>query len=209
MARKTKSDAQITRDQLLDAAEHLFQQHGVSRTALQQIAEQAGLTRGAIYWHFKDKAELFNAMMERVRLPFEEIIERLRQDSSHSPLSRLRQILQESFHRIHTDEQTRRVFEIIYHKIEIIGEIDAVMDRRNDCRREFLAMIENELAQAAASGHIRPDIAPRNAARVLHAMLDGLIFNWLLDPEDQDLVALSRQAYDIFEAGLQPRAPGA
>ena len=93
MARKTKADAQITRDQLLDAAEFLFQERGVSRTSLQQIADQAGLTRGAIYWHFKDKGELFCAMVDRVHLPFEEIIEQLQQDASHSPLTRLRQIM--------------------------------------------------------------------------------------------------------------------
>lgn len=203
MARKTKAEAQITRDQLLDAAEHLFQQRGVSRTSLQHIADQAGLTRGAIYWHFKDKGELFSAMMERVTLPFEEIIDQLRQDGSHSPLTRLRQILLQGFRRIQTDEHTRRVFEIACHKVEIIDEIRAVMDRREDCRREFLNMIEDELTQAVAAELVRPDLNPRMAARALHGMLDGLIYNWLLDQGDHDLVAVGQQGYDIFVAGLQ------
>lgn len=59
--RRTKEDAQHTREALLDAAELVFAQRGVSRTSLQEIAKAAGLTRGAVYWHFKDKAELFNA----------------------------------------------------------------------------------------------------------------------------------------------------
>ena len=71
MARRTKADAQATRSSLLDAAEQLFQARGVSRTSLNDIALAAGTTRGAIYWHFKDKADLFNAMMERVTLPLE------------------------------------------------------------------------------------------------------------------------------------------
>ena len=71
MARSTKQEALATRNRLLDAAEVLFQAQGVSQTSLQQIAQQAGATRGAIYWHFKDKADLFNAMMERVTLPLE------------------------------------------------------------------------------------------------------------------------------------------
>ena len=74
MARRTKADAQTTRNNLLDAAEQLFQSRGVSHTSLNDIATAAGTTRGAIYWHFKDKADLFNAMMERVTMPCETAI---------------------------------------------------------------------------------------------------------------------------------------
>jgi TetR/AcrR family acrAB operon transcriptional repressor len=56
MVRRTKTEALETRNSLLDAAEHLFQARGVSRTSLNDIANEAGTTRGAIYWHFKDKA---------------------------------------------------------------------------------------------------------------------------------------------------------
>ena len=71
MVRRTKEEALATRHKLLDAAECLFQSQGVSRTSLQDIAVRAGATRGAVYWHFKDKADLFNAMMDRVTLPLE------------------------------------------------------------------------------------------------------------------------------------------
>ena len=71
MARRTKDEAVETRNQILDAAERIFGERGVSRTSLTDIAQAADVTRGAIYWHFKDKADLFNAMMERVTLPME------------------------------------------------------------------------------------------------------------------------------------------
>src|SRR5687768_18585123 len=71
MVRRSKEDALATRQQLLDAAEHVFLAQGVSGTSLNDIAVAAGTTRGAIYWHFKDKADLFNAMMARVTLPLE------------------------------------------------------------------------------------------------------------------------------------------
>ena len=69
MARRTKEDALITRDQILDAAERVFLRRGVARTALQEIADEAHLTRGAIYWHFQNKADVFDAMLQRVTLP--------------------------------------------------------------------------------------------------------------------------------------------
>ena len=56
MARRTKEEALATRHALLDAAERVFGRRGVARTSLVEIAEEAGVTRGAVYWHFKDKA---------------------------------------------------------------------------------------------------------------------------------------------------------
>ena len=71
MVRRTKEDAIATRNSLMDAAELVFGEKGVSRASLSDIAQAAGATRGAIYWQFKDKMDLFNAMMDRVALPLE------------------------------------------------------------------------------------------------------------------------------------------
>lgn len=64
MARKTKQEAQETRQHILDVALRLFSQQGVSSTLLGEIAKAAGVTRGAIYWHFKDKSDLFSEIWE-------------------------------------------------------------------------------------------------------------------------------------------------
>lgn len=60
MARKTKQQALETRQHILDVALRLFSQQGVSATSLAEIANAAGVTRGAIYWHFKNKSDLFS-----------------------------------------------------------------------------------------------------------------------------------------------------
>src|SRR5258706_330493 len=74
MARRTKEEAQETRNRLIDAAERVFQEKGVAHASLEEIAAAAEVTRGAIYWHFKDKAELFDAMMQRVVLPVDAML---------------------------------------------------------------------------------------------------------------------------------------
>ncbi|OBX33695.1 HTH-type transcriptional repressor BepR [Halomonas elongata] len=74
MARRTKAEAEATREALLDAAEEVFFEKGVACTSLEQIARHAGMTRGAVYWHFRNKADLFRAMLDRVRMPFEELV---------------------------------------------------------------------------------------------------------------------------------------
>lgn len=64
MARKTKEQAQETRLQILEAAVVEFSARGVSATSLTDIANAAGVTRGAIYWHFKNKVDLFNEVWD-------------------------------------------------------------------------------------------------------------------------------------------------
>lgn len=65
MARKTKEEALETRNRILEAAVEVFLEKGVSQAGLEVIAEKAGVTRGAVYWHFKNKADIFEALQDR------------------------------------------------------------------------------------------------------------------------------------------------
>ena len=59
MVRKSKSETEQTRQDIITAARKIFAARGVSRSTLEQIANEAGVTRGAIYWHFKDNPTSF------------------------------------------------------------------------------------------------------------------------------------------------------
>ena len=72
--RRTKADAERTRRAILDEAVRLFAEKGVSETSLEEIARAANVTRGAIYWHFKNKMEIFDALHERLYQPLSEMI---------------------------------------------------------------------------------------------------------------------------------------
>lgn len=202
MARRTKEDALATRHSLLDAAELLFQAQGVSRTSLNDIAKLAGTSRGAIYWHFKDKADLFNAMMERVTLPLEQPFQELGQRSEGDPLVRICNGVQAALIRIATDPRTRRVFEVATQKVEYIDELQAVRLRHLAARHEFLSQVERGLQAAAAYQSVPLAVPVAIAAGGLHAIIDGLIQNWLLDSDAFDLVAVGQQVMAIYLAGL-------
>jgi TetR/AcrR family acrAB operon transcriptional repressor len=210
LARRTKEDALATRHSLLDAAELLFQMHGVSRTSLNDIARSAGTSRGAIYWHFKDKADLFNAMMERVTLPLEQAFQfqRPEKEIDADPLERIRQIMHDALRQIATDPRTRRVFEVATQKVEYVDELQAVRLRHLTVRNEFLVQMERRLALAAAAQDLTMGVTLSNAAQGLHAMADGLIQNWLLDTTAFDLVASSDQVINIYLKGLGFRFKG-
>ena len=201
MARHTKEEALATRHRLLDAAEVLFQAQGVSHTSLQQIAQQAGATRGAIYWHFKDKADLFNAMMERVTLPLEAAAQATGLTDG-DPLGEVERVLVAALKLMTTDPQVRRVFEVATHKVEYTQEMQSVQQRHLDARNACVIDFERALRHAARRQHIRLAIPAGVAAQGLHALVSGLIQNWLLDPDAFELVLVGRRAFGVYVAGL-------
>ena len=209
MVRRTKEEALATRHKLLDAAEHLFQAQGVSRTSLQDIARRAGATRGAVYWHFKDKADLFNAMMERVTLPLEQSFQnqlgqegREDQEGHTDPLARIRSGVGEALLRIASDPQTRRVFEVATHKVEYVGELQSLRLRHLKSRSDFLAQVERGFEAAARHHALKLPVPATAAAQGLHAIIDGLIQSWLLESADFDLVSLGQDVVEVYMRGL-------
>ncbi len=201
MPRRTKQEALATRHRLLDSAEMLFHQQGVSKTTLQQIAEHAGTTRGAIYWHFKDKADLFNAMMERVTLPMESAGRD--PGANLAPLEEVERGLAEALRLVTEDPQVSRVFEIASHKVEYTEELRAVRDRHLTARNNACMEFEQALRATAEREGLRLSLPPETAALVLHALVAGLIQDWLLDNRKFNLVKVGLQGFRTFLRGLR------
>ena len=213
LARRTKEEALATRHRLLDAAETLFQARGVSRTSLQDIATEAGATRGAIYWHFQDKADLFNAMMERVTLPLERSLQPGgpgHEGQARDALGELRAAILRALHQLRSDAKLRGVVDIAMQKVEYVDELHAVRDRHRGVRAKCLIDITKALRLAARQAGRRLPLSAGQAAAGLHALIDGLIRNWLLDTSAFDLPVLGERVIDVYLAGLglQP-APNA
>lgn len=202
MVRRTKEDALATRASLLDAAEHVFQEKGVSRTSLNDIAVAAGTSRGAIYWHFQDKADLFNAMLERVTLPLENAFRQVGRDRGDDPLPLLRENILAALRLLVSDEQTRRVFEVATLKVEYVVELGAIRARHIAVREQFVRRMERALAASARWRGVRLPLPATAAARGLHALVDGLIRDWLLDDSAFDLVRTAGPAIQAYLAGL-------
>jgi TetR/AcrR family acrAB operon transcriptional repressor len=203
MARRTKEDAQATRNALLDAAERVFHAQGVSRTSLAEIAYAAGMTRGAIYWHFKDKADLFNAMMERVILPLEASVLTVGEgDSQADAMQELRHAIRNALLLVAHDDRAQRVFEIASHQIEYAGELAKVRERRIEGRDACMAKMEATIRLAAQTARVRLALPAEDAAFGLNAVIDGVIRNWLIAPAGFDLALAGMRVVDAFLAGI-------
>lgn len=196
MARSTKEEALETRNRILDAAENVFHENGVSRTSLADVAHAANVTRGAIYWHFKNKSDLFDAMCERVRLPMEAMVEAGKDGNESDPLGQLRAtcifVLREAVHNPHS----RKVFDILFHKCEFVDPTDPISVRQQECYLEGMANIERILRNAIAREQLPQELDIRMAGVTLHAAVDGLLNHWLFAPESFDLAGNAERLTD-------------
>lgn len=202
MARRTKAEAQETRSRILDAAERVFYRKGVANASLEDIASAARVTRGAIYWHFRDKAELFDAMMQRVVLPAEEMLECAEAAGGADPLQLLRRATIDVLVRTARDERMQRVFEIAYHKCEYVGDAVGVRARHIASQEECLKSIEAGFRACVQGGQLPRSVNPRVAAVGAMSLVSGVIANWVLDTASFPLKRYAEPLVDIYFRGL-------
>lgn len=206
MARRTKDEAVETRNHILDAAERVFSERGVSRTSLADIAEAASVTRGAIYWHFRDKADLFCEMVARVTMPMEGAPCQIDHSRSPDPLASVRAMLVGILQRTSGDAQARRVFHIVFHKCEYVDEMQPVWKRFSEMRAGCSQRLEQGLKAAVRAGQLPARLDARRTAVGLHALLDGLISSWVRDPDSMPQASEADRVIDLFIDGIG-RAP--
>ena len=207
MARKTKEDTEHTYALLLDAAESVFTEKGVAATTLNDIAVEAGMTRGAIYWHFKDKGELVRAMCERATLPMEAMVNEVMAVAGDDPLGSVRLLTVHALTQIAESKRQHTVFDILFHKCEKTGELAEVFERELESRNECHSQIEGLLKQAVKRGQLPVDTDTHLAMQALHSYLIGLMHEWLLAPESYDLAKQAEPLVDVLLAGLRVAPP--
>jgi len=205
LVRRTKDEAQETRNGILDAAEHVFSEHGVSRTSLEDIAQAAGVTRGAIYWHFKDKSDLFAAMVNRVTLPMEAMVARSSDESVEDPIASLKACAVSALMRTATDPQVQRVFDVVTHKCEYLGDMAGVNGRISSIQKGCVDRSEQAIRNAIKRGLLPAHVNPRLAAVGLDAMIFGLISNWLANSGYLPLERQAEAMIDLYLDGLRGR----
>lgn len=200
--RRTKEDSERTRQTILDSAEGLFFAKGVSNTSLEEIARAAGVTRGAVYWHFQNKAHLFNDMLNQVRLPPEQLAQRLSGCDGHDPIESLFQLSVEVVENLARDEQRRRILTILLQRCEFTDELRDAEERHNHFIRQFIELCEQLFSLEDCRTRLMPGVTPKIASRAVHAMIFGLLSDWLRDPALFDPLQETRELFDAVFRGL-------
>lgn len=176
MVRRTKAESEATRESLLDAAEHVFLQRGVDNASLEEIARQAGVTRGAFYWHFKNKEDVFDAMLSRVRLPLQDMINDLL-SKGVGGIPRLMALCSLALTQLTESERHQRVYTILLHRTCA----DLGRWRQGDIAANSIAQMTTFFATQGAA-ELHPSLSPHQAAVILHTQMLGIFNDWLRDP---------------------------
>jgi TetR/AcrR family acrAB operon transcriptional repressor len=199
--RKTKEEAEVTRNSLLDAALAVFSKQGYEATRLEDIAEEANVTRGAIYHHFGGKAELFNALLEerfaRANRIWEQVIE-----EGGTPLQTLRRLLVRSLQYLEEDPDYRAVQEMVSFKTAMIPEMEEGLQKKKAGQRAYLEFLARLVEQGVDAGEIRPGTNPRDAALAALGMMNGIGLLWMFDPSLFSLRTRAENIVDIFLNGI-------
>jgi len=180
--RKTKAEAEKTRRRIMASALRVFDRRGIARTTLEQIAKDAGVTRGAIYWHFTGKQDLLRAIRDSVSLPLLDQSDlTLLQAGDDDPLERVQRFLAGLVRTIDADSRTRRALDVMSFKCEYVGELAAergALVRNTDRLR---AALEHAYTRSRERGILRDDLSPQVAALETVAFVSGLVRLLLLD----------------------------
>jgi AcrR family transcriptional regulator len=206
--RRTKEDTQKTRQSILEAAERVFFDQGMSRSTLEQVARTAGVTRGAIYWHFENKADLINAVHAEVYMPMEEVFMRILDEDSDDALWRLEQYCAASFARLHADERSRRVYSILLLKCEYSEEMSTLTRRLRDSKERVTQSLDAFFQRLQASGKIATCAESRILALGLYAFMLGLYSDYLRYPDMYCMPGDAEKLIRHFFASLSEPSAG-
>lgn len=200
MPRRTRDEALKTRSQLLDAAAKLFCKQGVGRTSLDDIATSAGVTRGAVYWHFKNKDNILEALWEESGSPERVPDTEWTGSRDADPLGYLRYRAIQTLRGAASNERIRQVWTLVFHKMELDSSPlrKHVTKSRRECRRGVLELFEAAKKKGAIDRAL--DVGLLTSA--YFALLDGLIYNWLRNPKEMNLEREAENLVDLFFRNL-------
>jgi AcrR family transcriptional regulator len=203
MPRRTKDDAEKTRGRILDAAEKVFYARGVTRSSLEHVAKEAGVTRGAVYWHFKDKPALCDALAQRIFLPYEDMLEELTAQPSATPLLDLKSACVHSLKMMAKDKRRRNVVTILFLRCEYVEEMLGIIKRRNACKSRMLDLSEKLFSRARELKMLAPFWTPRQAAVAMQALATGLILGGLEHRKNFGFATMGVACIEAFFTSLQ------
>ena len=169
-----QEQAEKTKQDLLDAALVVFSKKGYSSTRLEDIAKQAGVTRGAFYWHFKNKSDVFSELHKDIVNDFFNGMKDTLDDAL-SPLQNLKNVLYHPTSKLLKNERSKRCGKLFYrdeHAPELLDELKKLKKKTEKSVFNFFSEI---IEQGKKSGEIREDFSSRQIYISLIITLKGAI----------------------------------
>ncbi len=199
MAKKSKEDAEMTYQSLLDSAVSLFLEKGIHNTTLQDIASNAGVTRGALYWHFKGKTDIMIGIMESVSTTLNnKFNERITELPDQNAGATFKKHIKRVFELIVKDPRFGQSLKVILTNSDFT-EHDTdfqkyIICKKSDHNKAFAVAIEKLIRQ----GEIKVNASPKHITQALQSYLLGLTDEHFAPESDVDLEKDGETLLDIF-----------
>ena len=201
MARKTKEQAEATKDAILEAAIKVFVQHGVTKATLEKIALEAGVTRGAVYWHFKNKGDVFAALHEQLCVPFSKMVLEALEKNHPRPLEQLELLCADLLLDLESNARKHDILTIFFLKCEYSGEMEQFLEVQQQEKIKNRKVFSRYFEQAVEKGHLPKDANPHMLANAFTSYITGIAFEYLRSPKAFDLKNEAKPLMRIFFAG--------
>ncbi|HEX3053483.1 MAG TPA: TetR family transcriptional regulator [Aggregatilineaceae bacterium] len=206
--RRTKEEAAVTRQTILEAALHIFGSKGYSATRLEDIAEAAGVTRGAVYWHFQNKAQLYNTLViDMSSRVFEEVIGQAMSEGG-SYLDMFKRIHTRVLDMVERYPEMRAIMELVSHKVEEgIPELAETFQTKVEIVQDAVRQGAEFLEQGINEGILRSDLDAFDMAWAWQAFREGVTQLWLQNPSGFSLIQKAPTLVDIYLRGIVKSDP--
>lgn len=175
MARRSREDAARTRQEIISAAARVFCREGIAGATLEEIALEAGVTRGAIYWHFQGKQGLLLALLNEQPLPFE------RPMPAGVAFAPGWELLCQALEETMSNDIARRLSRIMLHKSERVVGDDPVAARLHRIRSSFIEQLRILLSNAVAKDELDASLDIDLICDLFQSCISGLLFDVLQD----------------------------
>jgi AcrR family transcriptional regulator len=200
--KRTKEEAAVTRAAVLKAALSVFSAKGYAAATLDDVAKAAKVTRGAIYWHFKSKADLYNTLTQELSARGASVVQQAVAEGG-TLIEILRRVFIRQCALIEDDKEARAVMELALFKTGLDPDLQAGRKKQLEAGNALVEGIADAMRQGIAQGVLRKDMDPFDMARAFIAFENGAIQLWLASPKSFSLKESAESFADILIEGLQ------
>lgn len=198
--RKTKEESEITRQKLLYAALNVFSTLGYDKTRLEDIAHEAGFTRGAIYHNFGSKVQIFEALIDEFGVRASTIVRNVYSDQL-TPCENIRAFIEQSLTYIERNENYRKIqILIMSNNLQFHEELKGICSNISVDIDAFLSYLSNLLVAGIKQQEISENINVQATAISILGLINGVSSLWLIN---QSLFSTKKYAQDIANCFLK------
>ncbi len=201
--RRTKEDAEKTRESILNAAVEIFSQQGIEKTSLAEIAKAADVTRGAIYWHFKNKTEIFEALHQKLHQPLADLILQDIKKDHPQPLEQIRDLCINMLVELDENVQKRKILTLFLIRCNYTDELAPLKEQHDAEKAKKLQLLSLYFERARRLGILPEDSDPATLTLAISCYMKGIVIEYLTNPESFAITEKAPVLISLFFKGLQ------